>query len=110
MKTTFKEILTAKGGMQKLMELKLKPAQAIALARLVKKLDEELTLFQKEQLKLKRPDPDNLEESQLYEKELEELLDVTVEIDGDKVTLTVREIDAHTVLSTEPFVTFEEGE
>ena len=102
MKTTYREILEAKQGLRKLLDQKLPAAQAIALARLVQKLDAELALFSEQQQRLPA-------DEQQRRQKLEELLAVEVEIDSDKVTLTLREIDAGTVLVTGAFVDIEEA-
>lgn len=102
MKTTYREILEAKQGLRKLLDQQLPAAQAIALARLVQKLNAELALFSEQQQRLPA-------DEQQRRQKLEELLAVEVEIDSDKVTLTLREIDAGTVLATGAFVEIEEA-
>ena len=107
MKTTYKEIVEASGGLSKLLDKQLRPAQAIALARLCKQLNAELALFRAQQEKIfsevaPEGDPD-------LQRRFDELLAVEVEIPGGKVVLTLDEIDAGTVMATEPFVTIEEA-
>lgn len=109
MKTTYKEIVEASGGLSKLLDKQLRPAQAIALARLCKQLNAELALFRAQQEKI-MGDYDALKgTSQEQVRKMEELLAVEVEIPGVKVVLTLDEIDAGTVMATEPFVTIEEA-
>lgn len=103
MKTTYKQIIEAKGGLAKLLDKQLKPSEAIALARLVKKLNAELELFGEQQKKIV------LDKGKDTEKRLAELLAVAVDIDSDKAVLTVNEIDAGTILATEPFVEIKEA-
>lgn len=102
MKTTYREILEAKQGLRKLLDQQLPAAQAIALARLVQKLNAELALFSEQQQRLPA-------DEQQRRQKIEELLAVEVEIDSDRVTLTLREIDAGTVLATGAFVDIEEA-
>ena len=107
MKTTYREIVEASGGMSKLLDLKLKPAKAIALARLCKQLNEELQLFKEAQMRI----TGGTTEADL-QRQFDELLAVEVEIPGEKFVFTfdeVESIDAGTVMATEPFVTIEEG-
>ena len=125
MKTTYKEIVEAIGGMSKLLDLKLKPAKAIALARLCKQLNEELQLFKEAQARIIQTSPVSAQERAAtlpafgegkgaadLQKQFDELMAVEVEIPGEKFVLTFDEIetiDAGTVMATEPFVTIEEG-
>lgn len=125
MKTTYKEIIGAKNALGKLLDKQLRVKEAIALARLVKALNEELELFGQEQRRIlagaKQVSEDGTtspvsgegkETSGLPEdvvRKLQELLDVEVEIDAEPVTVTVDEIDAGTLLATEAFVIIKEA-
>ena len=105
MKTTYRQMIEATEGLGRLLDKQLPAAQAIALARLVKKMNAELDLFQEQRRKIMSVQSDDRTAERIDSTmRMEELLAVEVDIDSDRVELTLDKIDAGTILATEPFV------
>ena len=107
MKVTYKEILAAAGPLGKLMDRQLPVREAIELARLAKKLNEELALLREQQARILNH---AAEPTKKQLQQLEELLELEVELDAEPVEVTVDEIDAGTVLATEAFLVIRQKE
>ena len=118
MTTTFGKIIGAREALQALSNERLEIKEAVALARLLRRLDEELRLFEAQRMKLLREfgtEQDGgitIEDGKkaAFEERLRALLDVSVEIDGEKIGVTTDKTSAATVLATEDFIDYKEGD
>ena len=119
MKVTYNDIIRASSSMKKLCERELPVKSAIALSRLVKKMNEEIEIFYKEQRKIvekygivneETGDFKICEKNQKdYADKMTELFALEVEIDSEKIEIEgLGNIEAAVILDTEPFVTFKE--
>lgn len=112
---TYKTMINAQEALLSLAQTELPIKQSVALARLLKKYNEELGLLDQQRLKLLQeygqitdtgytPDNTRLEE---FNEKLNELLDIQTDLGMDPVTLTPERVDAKTVLLVEDFIKFE---
>lgn len=119
MKVTYNDIIRASSSMKKLIEKELPVRSAIALSRLIKKIDEEIEIFSTEQKKIvEKYGVINQEtgaftirkENQKdYADKMTELFAVTVEFEGEKIGIDgLGNIEASVILDTEPFIEFKE--
>lgn len=117
MKTTFGKILAAKDALHSLSQEKLPVGEAVALARLIRRLDEELRIFGEQRGKLLEEYGETTADGGVeiapekradFETELKALLDVAVEFDGDKLSITPQRISAAGILATEDFIDYQE--
>ena len=117
MKVTYNDIIRASSSMKKLIEKELPVKSAIALSRLIKKMNEEIEIFYEEQRKIVEKygviNPETgaykiREENQKdYADKMTELFALEVEIDGGKIEIDgLGNIEASVILDTEPFVEF----
>ncbi|MBR3815134.1 MAG: hypothetical protein IKJ27_00235 [Clostridia bacterium] len=103
MKTTFKTILDSVPALQTLTKMSFRASEAVALSRLVKKLDGELKVFDNV-----RKNYEKKYENEELMKHLNSLLGQECE-EYEKITLTLSEdnsIDAATILNCEEFIDF----
>ncbi|MCM1364965.1 MAG: hypothetical protein NC122_07095 [Faecalibacterium sp.] len=117
MKVTYNQILSAREALGKLSDKPLPMKEAVSLARMIKKLNGELEVFNEKQKELfeKYGKPDEIggymieEENQLeFSSHFEQLLSVEFEIDAERVHVQSNiDIEASVVLATEAFVEFE---
>ena len=123
MTVKFSDILNADKALGKLSDEKLPVKQSVALARLVKKLNEEIEIFsdQREKLLIQYGEYKENEGGYLvpkknlevFKKNFNILLDSEVELEGGKIKITLPEnstIEAAVILGCEKFCEFEEGE
>lgn len=119
MKVTYNDIIRASSSMKKLCERELPVKSAIALSRLIKKLNAEIDIFSVEQRKIvekygiinqETGEFKIREENQKdYADKMTELFALTVEIDSERIEIDgLCNIEAAVILDTEPFVTFKE--
>lgn len=116
MKVTYNQILSAREALGKLSDKPLPMKEAVSLARLIKKLNGELEVFNGKQRELfeKYGKADENggyrieEENQAaFSSQLQELLDVEIDVDVQKVCIEKEiDIEAAVVLSAEDFVEF----
>ena len=117
MKVTYNDIIRASGALKKLSEKELPIKQAIALSRLVKKLNGEIEIFSQEQRQLvekygiinqetgdfKIP----VSKQKEYSDKMTELLTFQVEIETEKVEInSLDNIEAAVIMDTELFIDF----
>lgn len=118
-KVTYNDILRASSSMKKLIERELPVKQAIALSRLIKKLNAEIEIFDGEQRKIVNKYAIVNQETgegripgskqKDYNDAMTDLLGVSVEIDSEKIEIDgLENIEASVILNTEPFVEFKE--
>lgn len=118
-KVTYNDILRASSSMKKLIERELPVRQAIALSRLIKKLNAEIEIFDGEQRKIvskyaivnQGTGESRIPESKQkdYNDAMTDLLGLSVEIDSEKIEIDgLENIEASVILNTEPFVDFKE--
>lgn len=123
MTVKFKDILDAEKALGKLSQERLPVRQSVALARLIKKLNEELQIFndQREKLLIQYGEykeneggylvpKENLE---AFSKDFNILLGSTCELEGEKIKITLQKdstIEAAVILGCEKFCEFEEEE
>ncbi|MCM1545315.1 MAG: hypothetical protein NC110_08460 [Ruminococcus sp.] len=120
MKVTYDQILAAREALGKLSDKALPMKEAVSLARLIKKLNSELEVFNDKQKELfekyGKADENGgymieKEKQKAFAEKLKELLEVDIDIDADKVIIEKEiEIEASIVLSTEGFVEFKTAE
>lgn len=119
MKVTYNDIIRASSSMKKLCERELPVKSAIALSRLIKKMNEEIEIFYEEQRKIvEKYGIINEETGEFkiceknqkdYADKMTELFALEVEIDGEKIEIGgLGNIETSVILNTEPFVTFKE--
>lgn len=122
MKVKFSDILEASEHMGKLSRERLPVGQSISLARLIKRLNEEMTIFsqQREKLLIQYGELNEEEGTYLVEKDnaeafredYDELLKSEVETGTEKLKITLQKdssIEALVLLGCEKFCEFEEG-
>ena len=123
MTVKFKDILDAEKALGKLSQERLPVRQSVALARLIKKLNEELQIFndQREKLLIQYGEykeneggylvpKENLE---AFRKDFDILLGSSCELGGEKIKITLQKdstIEAAVILGCENFCEFEEEE
>ena len=103
MKVTYKKILDSVPALRKLTTMDFRTAEAVSLARLIKKLDGEIKIFENVRKTLEKKYKDDV-----FIKQLTDLLEQECE-EYDKITLTLSKdgaIDAATILNSEEFVDF----
>ena len=123
MKVKFSDILDANGALGKLSQERLPVRQSVSLARLIKKLNEEMALFneQRERLLIQYGERQDEEGGYLipkenqadFRKDFEELMKSEVETGTDKIKITLQKdstIEAAVILGCEVFCEIEEGE
>ena len=117
MQTNYAKIIDAKDAMFNLAQEHLPAKQAIDLARLIKKLEAEIALFDEQRLKICREYGTLTDDGQdfqidddkraAFSQAINDLLALDVTIDGDPVHVTVETISASTVIKTDGFVEFD---
>lgn len=118
-KVTYNDILRASSSMKKLIERELPVRQAIALSRLIKKVNAEIEIFDGEQRKIvnkyaivnQETGESRIPEAKQkdYNDAMTDLLGLSVEIDSEKIEIDgLENIEASVILNTEPFVEFKE--
>ena len=110
MKVTYKKILDSIPALRKLTAMDFRVQEAVALAKLIKKLDAELKIYEELREKLKKEVKCEAD----FIKKVSELLEVECD-EFEKVSLTLgnaMSIDAQTLLNSEDFaeITIEEVE
>lgn len=122
MKVKFSDILEANGALSRLTQERLPVGQSVSLARLVKKLNDEMTLFNEQREKLCMQYGEFREDEGGYEilkdklpefrRDFDELMASEVGV-PDKIKITLQKdstIEAAVLLGCEVFCEFEEGE
>jgi hypothetical protein len=123
MKVKFSDILDANGALGKLSQERLPVGQSVSLARLIKKLNEEMNLFNDQRERLLKQYGEYKDDAGGYEipkgnlptfrKDFDELINSEVETGTDKIKITLQKdstIEAAVILGCEIFCEFEEGE
>ncbi|MCM1508681.1 MAG: hypothetical protein NC177_16360 [Ruminococcus flavefaciens] len=117
MKVTYSKILSAKESLGKLLDKPLPMKEAVSLARLIKKLNDELEVFNDKQKELferyGRPDAElgkyviDKENQLVFSSQFEDLVNVEFDIDSEKVCIESDiEIEASVVMATDDFIVF----
>ena len=116
MKATYNQILSAREALAKLSDKALPIKESVHLARLIKKLNSELEVFNDKQGQLfkKYGNPDDegvytIEQKNhaAFEAELKQLLDVEFDLGCDKVHIASNiDIEASVIIATESFIEF----
>lgn len=122
MKVKFSDILDANGALGKLSQERLPVGQSVSLARLIKRLNEEINLFNDQRERLLKQYGEYKEDEGGYEipkenlpefrKDFDELMASEVGV-PDKIKITLQKdstIEAAVILGCEVFCEFEEGE
>lgn len=123
MTVKFSDILDANTALGKLSQERLPVRQSVSLARLIKKLNEEMNLFNEQRERLLKQYGEYKEGAGGYEipkenlptfrKDFDELINSEVETGTDKIKITLQKdgtIEAAVILGCEAFCEFEEGE
>lgn len=123
MKVKFSDILEANGALSKLSQERLPVGQSVSLARLIRTLNDEMTLFNDQRERICKQYGEYKEDSGGYEipkgnlpmfrKDFDELINSEVETGTDKIKITLQKgstIEAAVILGCEAFCEFEEGE
>lgn len=121
MKVKFSDILSANESLTKLSQERLPVSESLALARLIKKLNDEISFFNEQREKLliqyaEKSDDEGgylvpKENLKLFKKDFDELLSIEVETETEKIKITLQKdsrIEPATVLGCEIFCEFEE--
>ena len=122
MKVKFSDILEANGALSKLSQERLPVGQSVSLARLIRTLNEEMTLFNDQRERICKQYGEFKENEGGYEipkdklpefrRDFDELMASEVEV-PDKIKITLQKgstIEAAVILGCEVFCEFEEGE
>lgn len=112
MKTTIKQILTARDALSRLAERALPVKQSYRLAKLIKAVNEEMSIYDGERIKIcEKYGTLNGEKKQYdisdwdgFRKDSEELLSQEVDLDIKPVSVNGLEISAQDLLKIEPFI------
>lgn len=118
MKITYSKLLDLQDALRSLSKNQYHAKQAIALARLIKRVDAEMELFDAQRLKIcqtygeldeqgadfKIP---NLQRAE-FAAAINDLLAVDVDIDGEPIALTADFVTADTILKTDGFIVFDQ--
>lgn len=121
MKVKFSDILSANESLTKLSQERLPVSESLTLARLIKKLNDEMSFFngQREKLLIQYAEKSDDEGGYLvpkenitqFKKDFDELLNSEVETETEKIKITLQKdsrIEPATVLGCEIFCEFEE--
>lgn len=116
MKATYKQIVSSIESLGKLSKKELPMREAIALARLIKKLNGELEVFNDKQRELFKKYGTEDESGGFkiekecqadFSKEFDELLNVEIDIDAEKAVIEKEiDVEAAIIIDTENFVEF----
>lgn len=112
MNITINQILTARDTLSRLAERPLPVKQSYRLAKLVKAINNEMSVYDGERIKLCKKYGKLNEEQKQYDikdkesfvRESKELLNQSVEFDVKPIDITELELSAQDILKIEPFI------
>lgn len=112
MNTTINQLLTARDTLSRLAERTLPVKQSYRLAKLIKAVNNEMSVYDGERIKLcekygtlnQEQKQYDINDKESFVKESTELLNQEVELDVKPIDITELELSAQDILNIEPFV------
>lgn len=112
MNTTINQLLTARDTLSRLAERTLPVKQSYRLAKLIKAVNDEMSVYDSERIKLcekygtlnQEQKQYDINDKESFVRESTELLNQEVELDVKPIDITELELSAQDILNIEPFV------